>query len=288
MSTEMNNKIDFSKISLSDMLYFLNDRADFASNESVFKDLDPFNFSKVEMYEYIKFKTDNFDKNKFELFINDLRLFDPIFDRFSKDEKGEIDLITENETNYNTEWHTDMKLHEYIYKLEKINEGLFISHLQIITFSEIAENLYQTICEQIPGNTQEGTTKQKPFEGLLMELNDKKLEQLFTFLEKRFIDRETTDRQSFDYIFGSNKEKPYNFKPVEWKGTKQHLRELLTGLQKEKKYNRQNPETRELSNKIVRQTPNYFVKDGTPLNLAANKPVLSYESDNIKNFLATI
>lgn len=141
--------------------------------------------------------------------------------------------------------------------------------------------------------------EQKPFAGLLKELDDKQLEQLFKFLTTRqehegnyirypYISKENTDRQSFDYIFGKDKEKPENFIAIEWILAKQLLRELLTGLQKEKKYNKRYPTIRELSNEIVRQTSKYFTKGNQPLELAKNKPNGSWESTDIEKFLTTI
>ncbi len=127
----------------------------------------------------------------------------------------------------------------------------------------------------------------KPFNGLLLELSSEQLDKLFELLKSNFIDAEP-DRQSFDYIFGSE-QKPNQFKPIVWIQSKQLLRELLTGLQKEIKFNIKHPDTRELSNEIERQTSTYFVdKKQKPLQLASNKIVLSLESDYIKNFLATI
>ena len=147
MTNTNRSSLDYSKISVIDMCYFLNDRADLTSDKSYFAGLDAESFSYTEMYEYIKFKTDNFDKFKFDLFIVDLRLFTPIFDKYSENVDGEIELISENETNYDLEWHTDMKLHEYIDTLEKMNDGLLICNDRIKYFSKIAEDLYSTVCE---------------------------------------------------------------------------------------------------------------------------------------------
>lgn len=283
----MSTEIDFSKFDITDWLYFLNGKAELTSN-SYIKRFNPYNFSKVEMYEYLKFKTDNFDKLKFQLVFDEICGFTFEMDFYrlvKKNGKLKIEWVPEFEVDYSIDFH---KPTEFIRKTLELNKGLTVNNQQVVKFIELAENLYQTICEPSPGNTQEGTTEPKPFAGLLKELNDNQLEQLYKFLTNSFIDKEATDRESFDYIFGSNKEKPKEFRPIEWKETKQLLRELLTGLQKEVKYNRQNPETRELSNEIARQTPKYFVKDKTPLKLAANKPYPSFESDNIKNFLSTI
>ena len=270
MNTVKNNILDFSKFDVTDWLYFLNDKAGLTSNNYI-KNFNPLDYSKVEMYEYLKFKTDNFDKLKFQLVFDEICQFSFEMD-FSKKEYKEIDYIIP--------FH---KPTEFIRKTLELNKGLTVNCQQVVVFIELAENLYQTICEQAPGNTTEGTPEPKPFAGLLMELDDEQLERLY-----KFFDKETTDRLSFDYIFGKDKEKPEKFIPIEWKETKQLLRELLTGLQKEIKYNRQNPETRELSNEIVRQTPRYFTKDKKPLELAGNKPIPSFRSDAIIKFLATI
>lgn len=298
MNTDTNNIMDFSKIDILDMCDFLNGKADLTTNNYL-KRFNPFDISKVEMYEYIKFKTDNFNKIKFQLVFDEISYysFNMDFYRLAKvDGKILNKYVADYEVDYN---FTGKEPYEYICKTLELNKGLIVNCQQVIEFIKIAEELYQTVCEQAPGNTLEVPPKQKPFAGLLMELNDDQLEKLFNFLttgqkhkanyyRNPYINKEKTDRQSFDYIFGKDKEKTENFKPIEWLATKQQLRELLTGLQKEIKYNRQNPETRELSNEIVRQTPNYFLKDKTPLKLAGNKLISSWGSEDIKGFLATI
>lgn len=117
----------------------------------------------------------------------------------------------------------------------------------------------------------------KPFAGLLKKLDVKQLDKLFLFLttenkaysKPTFIDKET-DRQSFDYIFG-DKDKPNQFISIKWKANKQFLIDLLTGLQKEVKFNKQNPETMELSNEIKRQTELYFIDSETKQGLKLPK-----------------
>lgn len=299
MNTDTNNIMDFSKIDVIDMCYFLNGRADLSTNNYL-KKISPLLFSKVEMYEYIKSKSDDFDKFKFQLVFDEICEYCFVYMDFYRVVKVNGKFVTKNVVDYEVDY--DIKFQnptEHILKTLELNKGLSVYNQRIVEFIEIAEELYQTVCEQAPGNTLEVPPKQKPFAGLLMELNDDQLEKLFNFLttgqkhkanyyRNPYINKEKTDRQSFDYIFGKDKEKTENFKPIEWLATKQQLRELLTGLQKEIKYNRQNPETRELSNEIVRQTPNYFLKDKTPLKLAGNKLLSSWGSEDIKGFLATI
>lgn len=138
----------------------------------------------------------------------------------------------------------------------------------------------------------------KPFGGLLKKLNKSKLDKLFLFLiteekvhsKPTFIDKET-DRQSFDYIFG-DKDKPNQFISIEWKANKQFLIDLLTGLQKEVKLNKQNPETKELSNEIKRQTELYLIdsetKQGLKLPKNNNRLKDRPEHKAIIKFLATL
>jgi len=144
------------------------------------------------------------------------------------------------------------------------------------------------------------TPPPKPFERLLKELDDNKLDQLFTFLSSKHKVKNSTfgnalidtDIQSIKYVFGSDK-KPTNFIGIRYTATNtQWLREIFTGLQKEVKYytdKKTGKETRILSHEIVKQIPLYFIdKNNKPLNLSKNKQVDSIESDKIKEFLSTL
>lgn len=135
----------------------------------------------------------------------------------------------------------------------------------------------------------------KPFDGLLLELNAEQLDKLFKFLTDEnkafsksiFIDIKTTDRQSFDYIFGG-KEKPIQFKPIEWQANNQWLREILAGLQIIKNYHK-DTNTLQLSNEIERQTADYFIKKGKAINIKSTKQLKDKpEYKAITKFLATI
>lgn len=132
------NGLDYSKINVEDMCYFLNDRVDLARNESYFDGYDPDEFPGSEMYEFLKFKTDNFDKIKFQLVIDEIRLFTPLFYKIVDD-----DII--NEESYNSEWNTDDKLHDYIERTLELNDGLFLHCEQIKQFSLLAEKIYNEL-----------------------------------------------------------------------------------------------------------------------------------------------
>lgn len=160
------------------------------------------------------------------------------------------------------------------------------------SFEEYSKNHKQTLSSKIVQRIINAPKppERKPFDGLLLELSSEQLDKLFKLLNTKFIDAET-DRISFDYLFGG-KEKPKQFTPIKWKANKQFLRELLTGLQKEIKFNKKHSETRELSNEIERQTELFFIdsetKQGLKLpnnnNRLKNRP----EHKAIINFLATI
>jgi hypothetical protein len=135
----------------------------------------------------------------------------------------------------------------------------------------------------------------KPFDGLLVDLSEKQLKQLFDFLttenkafsKPTFIDIETTDRQSFDYIFCGN-QKPTQFKPIEWQANNQWLREILAGLQIEKTYHKDS-DTLQLSNEVERQAADYFTKKGKAINIKSTKQLKEKpEYKAITKFLATI
>lgn len=137
--------------------------------------------------------------------------------------------------------------------------------------------------------------EQKPFDGLFRKLSDKQLDKLFKFLtdenkafsKPTFIDIKITDRQSFDYIFGG-KEKPIQFKPIEWQANNQWLREILAGLQKIKNYHK-DTSTLQLSNEIERQASDYFTKKGEAINIKSTKQLKDKpEYKAISKFLATI
>lgn len=134
----------------------------------------------------------------------------------------------------------------------------------------------------------------KPFAGLLIDLSDKQLDKLFVFLttenkaysKPTFIDKET-DRQSFDFVFGG-KDKPNQFKPIEWQANNQWLREILAGLQIEKAYHKVY-NTLTLSNEIERQAADYFTKKGKAINIKPTKQLKSNpEYKAISKFLATL
>lgn len=141
------NKLDYSKISVSDFCYLLNDRTDLTSNENL-KGVRPYEFQNVEMYDFIKFKTDNFDKYKFSLLIDDIRSYIPIFDQCFEGKIYE-DKHVGFETSDGDLYSPEIKLHEFISKVYVLRSGYFLhgSQFHLIRFSEMAEELYQSISD---------------------------------------------------------------------------------------------------------------------------------------------
>jgi len=184
------------------------------------------------------------------------------------------------------------------YEPVKVETG---TKLNYITSSE--DKAKKRMYDKIVASIKPKATEPKPFNGFLRELSDKQLDKLFEILttgykytiehsgkpkeliEKiKYID---SDINSFKYVFGG-KDKPVNFKPIVFLENKQILRQVLTELQKEVKFNKQHPETKELSNEIVRQTPFFFIDDkNEPFELAKNDNRKS-NPELIKYILATI
>ena len=160
------------------------------------------------MCDYIKIKTDNFDKYKFDLLIEDIRLFPPNFDKtvVVNNEK----VYIENVTGYDLEWDPGMKLHEYIHKIEELNDGLFVSCMRILDFSEVAENLYQKICEQEPEQKQ---IQSKTYQ-LQTKLTDTQRGTLFDLLVSNgFIS--DNDKEGFIWAFGGKNDNCTSYS-TEW------------------------------------------------------------------------
>lgn len=164
------NKLDYSKIRVSDFCYLLNDRTDLTSNEYL-KGVRPYEFQNVEMYDFIKFKTDNFDKYKFSLLIDDIRSFIPIFDAYF-----ENDLVENVRVGFETSdgdlYSPEIKLHEFIRKVYVLRSGYFLhgSQFHLIRFSELAEELYQKIIDTSAPDT--ATIEPPPPEMDLSKLDD--------------------------------------------------------------------------------------------------------------------
>jgi len=199
--------LDYSKISVIDMCYFLNGKADLTSNEYL-KKFSPLLFSKVEMYEYIKFKTDNFDKNKFQLVFDEICDYCWVHMDFYRLEKVDGKFITSWGTDYQIDYSIESyKPLEFIKSTLSLNKGLIVNNNQIIDFIELAENLYKEYCKSTPN--QQSQTKQ-----FKTNLTDKQLGKLFDLLvQNGFIPDK--DKEGFIWAFGGKNDN-YTSYSTEW------------------------------------------------------------------------
>lgn len=196
-----------------------------------------------------------------------------------------------------TEWSNEVRNFSNEYRQKVIDSSIDV--LETLILGEVKPSkreLYELYLEKVKSITK--STLEIPFAGLLRELSTEQVDKLFTFLttlnlaysKPTFIDIETIDRQSFDYIFGC-KEKPKVFIPIDWKAKNQWLREILAGLQKEKTYFKRDDgvERLKLSTELERQAKLYFTKNNTNIDISSTK----YEPERpeykaIIKFLATL
>jgi hypothetical protein len=211
------------------------------------------------------------------------------------------DMISIEEIKKHLETITEIN-QKIIYLINtKAEHEMYVSTLPESVKKWFGDNVYSKQCDALiskyelllkyqPTPEPMETPSPKPFAGLLINISDTKLESLFGLL-KEFINIGQTTQKTIDYIFGG-KEKPKDFEPIEWKANKQFLIDLLTGLQKEVKYNKKSPKTRELSNEIKRQTELYFIdsdtKQGLKLPKNNNRLKDRPEYTRITKFLATL
>lgn len=215
------NGLDYSKINVQDMCYFLNDRVDLARKESYFDGYDPDEFPGSEMYEFLKFKTDNFDKIKFQLVIDEIRLFTPLFYKIVDD-----DII--NEECYNLEWNTDDKLHDYIERILELNDGLFLHCEQIKQFSLLAEKIYNELqggsnapaIEELQKVDDQATT----LKAVTKDKHIVRMRMIYTYLkDKKYIDCPEND---FLYWFGLS-EADKTPKKIKWLNADSKLKNII-------------------------------------------------------------
>lgn len=212
MKTTNTSLLDYSKIDVIDMCYFLNDRVDLTSNEYL-KKFSPLLFSKVEMYEYFKFKTDNFILIKFNLVIDEIRSY--VFDYmdFYKLEKVNGKFVNKYAKDYKVDFSTKYdEPYKYICRTLELNKGLMVNSQQIVEFIMIAEDLYKEHCESKP--TSEPNTKAKPNQLQTKLTDDTQRGKLFDLLVSGgFIPNK--GKEGFIWAFGGKNDN-YTSYSTEW------------------------------------------------------------------------
>ena len=278
-----NNFLDYSKFNVIDFCYFLNGKADLTSNKYL-KGFNPRMFSKVEMYEYIKFKTDNFDKIKFQLVFGEISEFVFAYMGFYKLTKVDGEFINVYEKDYEEDYDfTDKEPYEYICKTLELNKGLRVNCQQVVEFIELAENEYKRVFETT--GTTGATTKPNQ---LQTELTVKQRGELYELLISNGFISGSTDKEGFIWAFGGENEKqPGHWEPIEWidKSVTRHepniqtLFELLYLLGVSNNTETSNP------NNLYRKIEYYF-KDFK--NIAAKNPFEAQQKTERQKLLKQI
>lgn len=212
METTKNNVLDFSKFDILDMCYFLNGKADLITNNYL-KGFNPLMLSKVEMYEYIKFKTDNFDKIKFQLVFDEIVIYCSEYMDFYRLAKVDGRFINKLANDFADDCDiTDKKPYEYICRTLELNKGLRVNCQQIVEFIELAENEYKRVFE-----TTEATGATTKPNQLQTELTVEQRGELYELLKSNEFISGSTDKAGFIWVFGGKNEKqPGHWEPIEW------------------------------------------------------------------------
>jgi len=198
MKTTNTNLLDYSNIDILDMCYFLNYKAELNSNEYL-KKFNPLLISKVEMYEYIKFKTDNFILIKFNLVIDEIRSY--VFDYmdFYKLEKVNGKFVNKYAKDYKVDFSIKYdEPYKYICRTLELNKGLMVNSQQIVEFIMIAEDLYKEHCESKPAPEPKNKPKLNQLQTKLSDIQRGKLFDLLVL--HKFIPE--TDKEGFIWAFG--------------------------------------------------------------------------------------
>lgn len=206
------------------MCYFLNGKADINSNKYL-KGFNPLILSKVEMYEYIKFKTDNFDKIKFQLVFDEIVSYCfeymDFYRRAFVDGKVINKWVTDYEVDYN---FTDKQPYEYICRTLELNKGLIVNCQQIVEFVKMAEDLYLNNNATSAPDT--ATKKTQPMK-LTTELNQVRMKAIHQWLTGNSYIK--VDIESWLYWFDLqtwiNKKK--NPSKIKWIGAVYHLTNVV-------------------------------------------------------------
>ena len=209
-----NNLFDYSKFTVIDFCYFLNGKADLTSNKYL-KGFNPLILSKVEMYEYIKFKTDNFDKIKFQLVFDEIVSYCFEYMDFYRLEKVDGKFINKYVTDYEVDYNfTDKEPYEYICRTLELNKGLIVNCQQIIEFVKMAENEYNRVCKTTATTPEQNqVARQYQFTN---DLTDEQRGKLFELLVEHGFISGSTDKAGFIWAFGGKNEKPSNWEPIKW------------------------------------------------------------------------
>lgn len=187
----------------------------------------------------------------------------------SIDELGEITLH-------------DMSLFYQLPTVKDINEG------EVKAYFSMKSKFKNEIIEYISKLIKLNDNTINPFQSIDLEpilnqklqtnLNITQREILYDLLVKDQFIPDSTDKESFVWVFGKpNEKQPEIFHPIEWNKNKQLLREFLEAIK------RDNVKISE----IEKIAPLLFYKNGDPLKLAKNKIKETLDHRRLKKIIAT-
>lgn len=134
--------MDYTQITVRDICYFLNGRADKSHNEELFVNCYPEDFPDSEMYLFIQQKSNNFNHDLLEYLIFDIRTHPVQYAMKINDDFIDLYDVDLSKSNLKLSSKPGEKLHEAIERDMNDNKELILYSDQIIVFSKIAEELY--------------------------------------------------------------------------------------------------------------------------------------------------
>lgn len=193
--------MNYANVTVRDMCYFLNGRADKLHNEKLFGNCLPEDFPDSEMWLFLQLKSNNFNTELFKLLIFDIRTH-PI-QYALKIENEFIDLYDVDLSNSKLQFKSipGEKLHEAIQRDLNDNSDLILYSDQIIVFSKMAEDIFDKLSMI---NTQKKAEEIKYKNQIPEELTTDKAKEILS--------------RAIDAGFVSESESGY-----EWKGSRPQL-----------------------------------------------------------------
>lgn len=204
--------MDYTQITVRDMCYFLNGRADKSHNEELFMDCSPEDFPDSEMYLFIQQKSNNFNDDLLEYLIFDIRTHPVQYAMKINDDFVDIYDIDLSKSNLKLSSKPGEKLHEAIERDMNDNKELILYSDQIIVFSKIAEKIFNKPDNiDISKKTEASSTK--------FESDNQKREKITALLEvlkPYFANCSSTDLETII----EHKQLPIGREQILWNGSK--------------------------------------------------------------------
>lgn len=274
--------MEYNNLTVTEFCHYLTGQFFKRSNKLLEIKSNDVQISELEMYRFIKEKTENFNHILFNIFIKELRNFScciPV------EYIGSFRNKPVRFANSNFERDDTLKRYSLTQRIEYIREKTKLSKIKkgeifaidfifpkLIEFSNLAEYEYKKIC------TLHDLSTPPPIQ-LTRTLKSTQQKYLFNkLIENELFLPKNTNYESFCHVFGGSV-KPDDFEVLEWRETKQTLRELIVGLKNA------NIEITQHKYPI----PPYFKKKGRIINnLPGHKKRETPESKKIAEYIKNI